>query len=279
MNRFLFKSISAACAAGLLTCGQVASAASAAGNAQAASASHMDAAQIAERNVAARGGLQAWRAVSSIRMTGQLDAGGKKNVRLPFTLTLKRPHKSRLEIQFEQQTALQVYDGSQGWLVRPYLGRNDVEPYTPAQLKSAASSAELDGPLIDYANKGTTIQALGMEQVEGHRAYVLKLTSKDGASRRLWVDASSFLELKIDGEPRVLDGKTHGVAVLYRDYRKENGLVMPHTLETVVSGVKETHRITIEHVALNEPADDTMFGKPPLTFAKAPSHPAETRTR
>ncbi|KUZ68720.1 hypothetical protein WI36_21585 [Burkholderia ubonensis] len=255
----------------MLACAQAALAASAAGNAQAASAAHLSAAQIVERNVAARGGLQAWRAVSTMKMTGQLDAGGKKNVRLPFTLTLKRPHKSRLEIVFEQQTALQVFDGSTGWTVRPYLGRNEVDPYTPAQLKSAAASAELDGPLIDYANKGTTIQALGTEQVEGHRAYVLKLTTKDGGQRRLWIDASTFLERKIDGEPRVLDGRMHSVAIFYRDYKKESVVVVPHTLETVVSGVKATRKITIEHVALNEPADDAMFGKPPLTVAKAAS--------
>ncbi|KVN39918.1 hypothetical protein WT12_02605 [Burkholderia territorii] len=267
MNRVLFKSISAACAAAYLTCGQAALAASATGTAQAASAAHIGVAQIVERNVAARGGLQAWRAISTMKMTGELDAGGKKNVRLPFTLTLKRPHKSRLEIQFEQRTSLQVYDGSKGWLVRPYLGRNDIEPYTPAQLKSAAESAELDGPLIDYASKGTTIEALGTEQVEGHRAYVLKLTLKDGAQRRVWIDASSFLELKIDGDPRVLDGRMHSVAVFYRDYRKENGLVIPHTMETVVSGVKTTHRITIAHVALNETADDALFAKPPISVA------------
>ncbi|MGU7780092.1 outer membrane lipoprotein-sorting protein [Burkholderia sp. PU8-34] len=272
MNRFLFKSITAACAAGFLTFGQAAFAASAAGNAQAPSASHLSAAQIVERNVAARGGLQAWRAVSTMKMTGQLDAGGTKNTKLPFTMTLKRPHKSRLEIVFERQTALQVFDGAQGWTVRPYLGRNEVVPYTPAQLKSAAESAELDGPLIDYANKGTTIQALGTEQVEGHRAYVLKLTTKDGAERRLWVDAASYLELKIEGEPRVLDGKPHSVAIFYRDYKKDNGLVVPHTLETVVNGVKQTRKITIEHVAVNETADDAMFGKPPLSIAKVTSH-------
>jgi len=279
MNRFLFESISAACVAGFLTCSQAAVAASAAGNAQAGSAAQLGVEQIVERNVAARGGLQAWRAVSTMKMTGQLDAGGTKNVRLPFTLLLKRPHKSRLEIRFDEQTALQVYDGAQGWMVRPYLGRNEVDPYTQAQLKSAAASAELDGPLIDYANKGTTIQALGTEQVEGHRAYVLKLTAKDGSSRRLWIDAASFLDLKIDGEPRVLDGRTHSVAVFYRDYRKENGVVVPHTLETVVSGIRQTHRISIERVAVNEPVDDAMFGKPPLTFAKVTSHELSTPTR
>ncbi|KAE8755758.1 outer membrane lipoprotein-sorting protein [Paraburkholderia madseniana] len=249
----------------------VAYAASAAGTAQAAAASHLGAAQIVERNVAARGGLQAWHAVNTITMSGQIDAGGKKNTKLPFTMTMKRPNKSRFEVRFNEQTAFQVYDGARGWKVRPFLGRDEVEPYTPAEAKSAAASADLEGPLIDYASKGSRVDALGMESVEGHRAYVLKLTTKDNTSRRIWIDASSFLELKIDGEPRKLDGRMHDVAIFYRDYKKENGLVIPHTLETVVSGVKPTHKLTIDHVVVNPPADDTLFAKPQLAMAKVPN--------
>lgn len=270
MARFLFIAISAASVAGVLASAPLAFAASSAGTAQAAAASHMSAAQIVERNVAARGGLQAWHAVNAMTMSGQIEAGGTKNTRLPFTMTMKRPHKSRFEIRFNEQTAFQIYDGTQGWKVRPFLGRDEVEPYTPAEIKSAAASAELDGPLIDYASKGSRVDAQGMDQVEGHRAYVLKLTTKDNTSRRIWIDASSFLELKIDGEPRKLDGRMHDVAIFYRDYRKENGLVIPHTLETVVSGVKPTHKLTIDHVAVNPPADDTLFAKPQLAMTKVP---------
>ncbi|WP_232427923.1 outer membrane lipoprotein-sorting protein [Burkholderia ubonensis] len=273
MSRFLSTVIGAASLAGLLASAPDALAASAAGTAQAraASAGHMSAAQIVERNVAARGGLQAWRAVNTLTLSGLMEAGGTKNTALPFVMTMKRPHKSRFEVRFNAQTALQVYDGAQGWKVRPFLGRNEVEPYTPAEAKSAAQSAELDGPLVDYASKGSTVQLLGTETVEGHRAYVLKVTTKERAERRVWIDAATFLELKIDGEPRVLDGRPHSVAIFYRDYKKESGVVVPHTLETVVSGVKETRKITIDHVALNQPADDAMFGKPPLTVAKTES--------
>lgn len=276
MTRFLLKAISAASAAGFLACAPAAFAASAAGTAQAAaahpSAAHLSAAQIVERNVAARGGLEAWRAVNTMTMSGQMEAGGTKNTKLPYVMTMKRPHKSRFEIRFNDQTAFQVYDGSQGWKVRPFLGRNEAEPYTPAEAKSAAASAELDGPLIDYASKGTRVDVLGIDPVEGHRAYVLKLTAKDNSSRRVWVDAASFLELKIDGEPRKLDGKMHNVVILYRDYRKENGLVMPHTLETVVIGAKQTHKLTIEHVTVNQPTDDALFAKPQLAVATVSSH-------
>jgi hypothetical protein len=232
-------------------------------------ASELSAAQIAERNVAARGGLDAWRAVTSLSLAGELDAGGKKEVRLPFILNLKRPHKSRLEIRFQDQTAVQVYDGKQGWKVRPFLNRNDVEPYTSAEAKAAAAWQELDGSLVDYAAKGTKVELAGNEAVEGRDAYKLKLTLKNGDQRHLWVDAKSFLELKIDGEPRKLDGRMHKVAVFYRDYKQVNGLTIPHTLETVVEGVKPSHKISVQTVAVNKPLEDAMFGKPQLVMARA----------
>ncbi|WP_321858468.1 outer membrane lipoprotein-sorting protein [Burkholderia cenocepacia] len=263
MTRFLSVVIGAASLAGLLASAPDSVAASAAGTAQAGAASgHASAAQIVERNVAARGGLQAWRTVSTLTMSGLMEAGGKKNTALPFVMTMKRPHKSRFEVRFNGQTAFQVYDGAQGWKVRPFLGRDEVEPYTPAEAKSAAQSAELDGPLVDYASKGSTVQLIGSETVEGHRAYVLKVTTKERAERRVWIDAATFLELKIDGDPRVLDGRMHGVSVFFRDFRKEGGIVVPHTLETAVAGVKGTHKLTIDHVAVNQPVDDASFGKP-----------------
>ncbi|WP_415774290.1 outer membrane lipoprotein-sorting protein [Paraburkholderia sp. J7] len=273
MNRFLSLAIQTASVATLLASAPAALAGSSAASAQTAGAAHMGAAQIVERNAAARGGLQAWHAVNTMTMSGQLEAGGTKNTRLPFTMTLKRPRKSRIEVRFNDQTAFQVYDGAQGWKVRPFLGRNEVEPYSPAEAKAAASWAELDGPLMDSAATGTRVDVQGMEVVEGHRAYVLKLTMKDNTSRRVWVDASSFLELKMDGDARKLDGKMHNVAIFYRDYRKEGGLVMPHTLETVVIGARGSHKLIVDKVTLNAPADDTLFAKPQLTVAKV-THPA-----
>jgi len=37
--------------------------------------------------------------------------------------------------------------------------------------------------------------------VEGHQAYKLKLGMKNGEERHVWVDAATFLERKIDGDP------------------------------------------------------------------------------
>ncbi len=246
------------------TAAKAAPVAKAAAEAPVTPVTNMSAAQIVEKNIAARGGLAAWRAVNSMTMSGQMDAGGKNDVKLPFVMTLKRPHKNRLEIRFAEQTAVQVYDGAHGWKVRPFLNRNEVEPFTSAEIKSAAASSELDGPLVDYAKKGTKVELVGAQAVEGKNAYKLKLTLKDGTQRHLWVDAQSFLEVKIEGDPRKMDGKMRNVAIYYRDYKTEKGLTVPYTLETVVEGVNQSHKINIESVAVNQPVDDALFAKPQL---------------
>jgi outer membrane lipoprotein-sorting protein len=235
----------------------------------AAKTGNMTAAQIIDRNVAARGGLKAWRAVHTLTMSGRMEAGGKKNTALPFVMKMKRPHMSRLEIVFQGKTAMQVYDGEQGWKIRPFLGRDEVESFTPAEAKGASEWQELDGPLVDYASKGTKVVLQGTESVEGRKAYKLKLTLKNGDERHVWVDASNFLERKIDGEPRLLDGKLRNVSIFYRDYKKEKGLTMPHVLETVVDGGKQPHKMFIEHVAVNESMESALFEKPQLAVANA----------
>ena len=242
----------------------------------------LSAATIVERNVAARGGLAAWQGVRTMSWSGKLDAGGNNQrlfkapgmpapppvkdpnaqVQLPFVMEMKRGRQSRLEIVFNGQTAVQVYDGTHGWKRRPFLNRNDVESYTTDELKTAAEAADLDGLLIDYAAKGTKIDLEGMEPVEGRQAYKLKLTLKDNHVMHDWVDAQSFLEVKIEGTPRRLDGKLHAAAVFLRDYRKVDGLQLPFLVETIVQGVQRTEKIQIEKAVLNPRLDDSRFAKP-----------------
>lgn len=228
----------------------------------------LSATQIVSRNVEARGGLKAWRQVKSITMSGELEGGGKQNTDLSFVLRLKRPNKSRLEISFRNQKALQIFDGEHGWKVRPFLGRNDVEPFSPDEAKAAQDWQELDGPLVDYKRKGTHVKLEGVETVEGHKTYKLLLTMKDGDKKHVWIDAKSFLERKIDGQRRKLDGKLRYVGVYYRDYQNENGLTMPHVFETVIDGGKLPHKIHIKHIVINPKLGNGLFTKPQLAMAQ-----------
>lgn len=249
-----------------------------------AAAPSLSVAQIVEKNASARGGLDRWRTVQALELKGKMQAGGNKRptiavpgvkigkevkverlpeqAQLPFVMELGRGRKQRLEIEFNGQTAVQVYDGTQGWKVRPFLNRHDVEKFTPEELKASSEQCDLDGCLIDYASKGSKVELAGVDQVEGRSAYKLKVTDKNGYERHVWVDAQSFLEVKVEGTPRRLDGKYHPVAVYLRDYRSVNGLMMPHLLETTVEGVRDTEKIEIEEIVANPKLDGSQFAMP-----------------
>jgi len=271
---------------------------------------NLSAAEVITKNVAARGGLEAWRAVQTMSLSGKTGAGGNQRatlqvptqgqitavtrkteqsplpsrrveeVYLPFLMELARPHKMRFELQFAGQTALQVYDGVNGWKLRPYLNRLEVETYTADEMKVASIQSELDGPLVDYAAKGTRVESDGIEKVEGRDTYKLKLTLKSGEVTHVWVDAQTFLETKIEGQPRRLDGVYHPVEVYYRDYRNVNGLEIPFVLETRVVpvtknaiGLRDTpvppERTLIEKVVINPGFDAGLFSKPAIPTKSA----------
>jgi hypothetical protein len=264
----------------------------------------LSAVEIVDQNVAARGGLQAWRAVQTMTITGKLGAGGNQRAtlavpavpgqpkgqeamlphrpleetQLPFVMDLKRPDKVRFELVFNKQTAIQVFDGVQGWKLRPYLNRKEVEPFSPEEMKIASKQGHLDGLLIDYAAKGTRVEFDSIEKVEGRDAYKLKLTLKSGDVIHVWVDSQTFLEAKVEGQPRRLDGTDHPVEVYYRDYRPVNGLQIPFVLETRVLPVAKTaagfrdtpvppEKIIIDKVTLNPKFDDSVFSKPGIQAA------------
>jgi len=270
----------------------------------------LSAAEVITKNVAARGGLQAWRAVQTMSLSGKTGAGGNQRatlrvptqgqasavtqkpdqsqlpprraeeVYLPFLMELARPRNMRFELQVAGQTALQVYDGVNGWKLRPYLNRLDVEPYTADETKSASMQSELDGPLVDYAAKGTRVESDGIEKVEDHNTYKLKLTLKGGNVIHVWVDAQTFLETKIEGQPRRFDGVYHPVEVYYRDYRNVNGLEIPFVLETRVLPVTKTamglrdtpvppEKTLIEKVVINPKLDAGLFSKPAIPTKSA----------
>ena len=231
----------------------------------------LTAVQVVDKNVAARGGLTAWRAVKTMRITGQLDAGGKKDTMLPYTVEVKRPNKERFTLEFAGQTAVQVYDGKQGWKLRPYMNRYAPEPFTKDELQKAAAQPQLDGALIDYVAKGNKVELEGTEMVEGKGTYRLKVTPKNGPAQHIWIDGSTFLEAKVEGSPHRMDGKMHTVETYLRDYRSiGDGLKMAFVTETHVDGIKVARSMTIENVKVNPALDDSAFAKPQKVAAVTP---------
>jgi len=80
--------------------------------------------------------------------------------------------------------------------------------------------------------------------------------------RHVWIDARSFLDVKIEGTPRRMDGRMRTVWIYQRDFRSVQGVTVPFVLETAVDGYPDRHQMVIEKVALNPKLDDAAFAKP-----------------
>ncbi|RQR27313.1 hypothetical protein [Burkholderia sp. Bp9142] len=226
-------------------------------------AQSLSADQIVEKNVAARGGLDAWRKVQTMVWIGHVDSANAVAPNLPFVLAMKRPNKTRFEVTVLNQRAVRVFDGRDGWKLRPgATGRTDLRPYTPDELNFARDEQVIDGMLIDHEAKGIGVTLDGVEQVGGREAYRLAVKLPSGLSRHVWIDARTFLEVKYDRVVRDLRGQPVSVEVAYLDYRNVDGLQMPFTIESGGAASARKDRLTIDKIALNPPLGDAIFAKP-----------------
>jgi outer membrane lipoprotein-sorting protein len=212
--------------------------------------------RLVARNVAARGGAEVWRAVSSLRFTGRMDVG--RGLLVPYVLEQKRPRKMRLEYVFDGETVVQASDGKTGWKLAPFRGQAKPEPLTQEELREAAASADPYGLLFDYVRRGHAVELLGREQVQGRDAFKLKVTLPGGAVRWVYVDGESGLEVKVDAMRRIA-GREQRVETFYHDWKAADGLLVPRRYETRAEGAKASHLLTVDTVLVNPPIDNARF--------------------
>jgi hypothetical protein len=233
--------------------------------------SNLSVEQIIEKNTAARGGIDAWHKIDSMIWIGRVETNNN-GAPARFVLAMKRPNRTRFEIVSMNRMALRVFNGTQGWKLRP-MSRGEeanVQPYNAQELQYAHDEQVIDGLLIDHAAKGIQVSLAGVEQIEGHKAYRLELGMPSGATRRVWVDSSSFLEIKSEHETRTLLGQTSAVDIYYRDYRSFGGVKIPVTIESGPAAASND-KLTIEKIELNPQVNDKMFERPLVALARGRS--------
>jgi outer membrane lipoprotein-sorting protein len=221
------------------------------------------AAEVVQKNVAARGGLEAWRRIETMVWTGRVQSGDGGGPTMPFVLDLKRPNKTRFEITAIDKRFARIFDGTRGWRLRPGSnGTPDVKAFSKEEVAYSRDEFVVDGPLIDYEAKGVTLKLAGIDEVEGRKAYLLEVQHSSGASRRVWIDTQTFLEIRSDRPSTNPLIKGAPISVYYRDYRTIDGLQIPTTIETRGAANSAPQKLMIDKVALNPQLPEQAFAKP-----------------
>lgn len=232
------------------------------------SAADMTVDDLLAKNAEAKGGMEKIKAVSGARFSGKLNTQGME---MPFTITAARPDKIRVEFSVQGMTGIQAYDGTNGWMVMPFMGKKDPEAMAGDMLNDIKEQADFDGPFIDYAKKGHKVELLGQEKVEGTDAWKVKLVMKDGAERIVYFDAESFLEIKMEGKRKVQGQEIEGTTTL-GNYQEVGGLLFPFSIESGLKGAPTpSMSISWDKVDLNPTVAEDTFTMP----KKAEAAPAK----
>src|SRR5881398_59277 len=216
--------------------------------------------ELVAKNVAAKGGADAIRALQSVRFTGKMLVN-EGQIQLAYVESKKRPAEVRAELTLQGMTAIQAYDGEQGWKVSPFQGRKDPEKMSADDTKSLLEEAEIDGPLVDWKAKGSTIEYLGTEEVDGTLAHKLKVVRKNGDVSFVYLDPDHFLEIRILTQ-RIKHGAQEEVETDVGDYEKIGGVFVPFSIEAGRKGDPDKQKIVIEKAEANVPVEDAIFHFP-----------------
>jgi len=215
--------------------------------------------ELVNKNIQAKGGMDKIKAIKSLRMTGKLNGGGG------FTAATKqenqRPNLVRESFTLQGMTAVTAYDGTAGWQIQPFGGHKDPEFMGEDDLKDLLLDADFDGPLVDYKEKGNTVEFLGHDVVDGDDALRLKVTLKDGDIVYYYLDPDTFLEIRKEVQEFVRGSVRESVTEM-GSYKPVAGVMYPYSISQGSKANPAAQTTTIEKIEVNVPIDKADFAVP-----------------
>ena len=219
--------------------------------------------ELVSKNIEAKGGADALRALQSLKLTGKMLVQ-QGQIQLGYVQTKKRPDEVRTDATIQGMTIVQAYDGKEGWRISPLQGRRDPEKMSADDVKSLMEDAEIDGPLVDWKAKGSTVEYFGTEDVDGTLAHKLKVVRKNGDVSFVYLDPDHFLEIRILTQ-RTKHGAQEEVETDLGDYEKVGSVFVPTSIESGRKGDPDKQKIVIDKAEDNVPVDDAIFHFPANT--------------
>jgi photosystem II stability/assembly factor-like uncharacterized protein len=233
---------------------------------------------ILARYVEARGGAAKLHAVRSLRFTGTVRFDdGDFVLEATYGAEYERPGNARVEVSFQGLTGVDAYDGKDAWSTEPWGGRRDPFRKSTDEAKPLAHEADIDGPLVDWRDKGNQVAYLGTEEIDGTRAHKLRVIRKDGDVEYRYLDPDAFLEIRVVTESHIR-GVERITETDLGDYGQIAGVWLPFSIESGAKGAPRSSHYAIERVEANVELDDAVFRFPPsgakVVRAIAPGPPS-----
>lgn len=207
------------------------------------------------------GGAEAWENLEGVKMVASANAQGME---IPVEIYQTNDGKQLIKYQFQGQEITAVaFDGETMWstnFMTMQAEKSDTE--TTENMKKTMK--DFPSPLLNYKEKGFTLELLGDETMEGTETFKLKLTQDpvmvDGKEEPnvsyYYFEKENFVPIVVEAEIRQGPQKGQMSKSTMSDYEEVDGLYFPFSMN------QGGQPITIKEIQLNPELDMALFAYP-----------------
>jgi hypothetical protein len=225
--------------------------------------------QIVAKHLEARGGADRLLALKNVVYShGKYREPGYEGSGKAF-MAMARPYYKI--VGDPQDTAADMHEGYDGAAWEWYRSPGILVRTVGAANAAIRHNIDVDGPFSDYKRKGTTIERVADASIDGHPAFGLNVTLRDGFSTLYFLDKSSFLIIATrQSSPIHAFGDAVTTESRNGDYRRVGGILFPFTSRDVnIATNVEQSSMTWGNIEVDKdlPADyfaPTRFTRTPL---------------
>ncbi|RYF86798.1 MAG: outer membrane lipoprotein-sorting protein [Chitinophagaceae bacterium] len=205
--------------------------------------------EIVAKHITAMGGAEKMATLNTVKMEGNLSMQGMD---IPVVITKTHLKGNRLDLEIMGSSNYQIMNDKTGWLFFPVQQMDAPQEMPAEQYASAKSQLDIRGALLNYKDKGYTVEAAGTEKVGGKDAHKLKV-NKGTETSTYYIDAATGYLLKTSAK-REMQGQSVDIETSYSDYKKNaEGFVFAYSM-TVPQGT-----MTFEKITANGTVDEKIY--------------------
>jgi hypothetical protein len=190
--------------------------------------------EIIAKYIDSMGGAAKFTSLKTVKMSGNMTSNGAD---FPITMTKSHMVGSRIDFEVNETSNYQFVATTKASVFMPIYGMQEPKEAEADMFKLIAHQTDIQGGLFNYKEKGTKVEVLASEKIEGSEAYKLKLTFKLGAVVNYFIDKKTNRIVKtvaIGGGPGGADLETS-----FADYKKNaDGYWFPYSMTTPNGPIK-----------------------------------------
>jgi Outer membrane lipoprotein-sorting protein len=213
------------------------------------------------------GGREAFRNLKGQEMTAVIEAQGMK---IPTKVYVMADGKqlTRMEVMGMSLTQ-DAFDGETAWSTN-FMTQKAEKSDAEQSENMKRAMGEYPSSLLDYEEKGFTVELMEDETVDGVDCYKLKVTKKpalmDGEEvenvEYFFMDKENFVPVQTKSTMHTGPGKGSVIITTYSDYQEVDGMYFPFSMSFKGEGDAEGQAIEFDTIVLNPVLEEGFFTFP-----------------